>query len=46
MNETGIKDIVIKEIRELAEKNHVNALILFGSRARGILNVPAISTLQ
>lgn len=35
MNETGIKDIVIQEIRELAEKNHVNTVILFGSRARG-----------
>lgn len=32
---TGIKDIVLQEIVQLAEKNHVEKVILFGSRARG-----------
>ncbi len=32
---TGIKSKVIQEIIELAKKNHVDKVILFGSRARG-----------
>jgi predicted nucleotidyltransferase len=32
---TGIKPIVLDEIRELAHKYHVKKVILFGSRARG-----------
>lgn len=35
MNDTGIKAEVISEIRALAEKNGINTVILFGSRARG-----------
>ncbi len=35
MNETGIKEIVIKEIIELAQKHGLEKVILFGSRARG-----------
>lgn len=35
MQETGIKPLVLKEIRELAEKYNLNKVILFGSRARG-----------
>ena len=35
MTETGIKPLVIQEIRKLAEKYGVNKVILFGSRARG-----------
>ena len=35
MTETGIKPLVIQEIRELAKKYGVNKVILFGSRARG-----------
>lgn len=35
MKEHGIKDIVIKEIVELAEICNLNKVILFGSRARG-----------
>ncbi|WP_455721547.1 nucleotidyltransferase family protein [Agathobacter sp.] len=32
---TGIKDKVLQEITELAKKNRVEKVILFGSRARG-----------
>lgn len=32
---TGIKQTVLNEIIVLAKKNHVQKLILFGSRARG-----------
>lgn len=32
---TGIKLRVIEEIRDLAEKYHIEKVILFGSRARG-----------
>lgn len=32
---TGIKPQVQTEICQLAEKNHLNKVILFGSRARG-----------
>lgn len=35
MTETGIKAIVLTEIRELADKYHLDKVILFGSRARG-----------
>lgn len=35
MNNTGIKEQVIQEIRDLAKKNNVDKVILFGSRARG-----------
>lgn len=35
MEETGIKQIVIEEIRDLARKYKVKKVILFGSRARG-----------
>ncbi len=35
MNETGIKQSVIKEIIDLAKKHGINRIILFGSRARG-----------
>ena len=35
MEETGIKDSVIDEIRDLAKKCGVGKVILFGSRARG-----------
>ena len=35
MRNTGIKDNVIREIVELAEKHDLNKVILFGSRARG-----------
>ncbi|MCD7836511.1 MAG: nucleotidyltransferase domain-containing protein [Lachnospiraceae bacterium] len=33
--ETGIKEKVMQEITELAKKNNVTKLVLFGSRARG-----------
>lgn len=33
--ETGIKQIVITEIEELAKKYNIEKVILFGSRARG-----------
>lgn len=33
--ETGIKAVVVQEICMLAEKYHVQKVILFGSRARG-----------
>ena len=32
---TGISNKVIEEIQNIALKNHVNKVILFGSRARG-----------
>ena len=32
---TGIKPLVIEEIRELAKKHGLGKVILFGSRARG-----------
>ena len=32
---TGLKQKVIQEIVQLAQKNHVEQVILFGSRARG-----------
>lgn len=35
MSETGIKPIVLEQIRNLAEKNGIDKVILFGSRARG-----------
>ncbi len=35
MTDTGIKPVVIEEIRELAKKYDVERVILFGSRARG-----------
>lgn len=35
MTETGIKAIVLTEISELADKYHLDKVILFGSRARG-----------
>lgn len=35
MEENGIKQIVIEEIRDLARKYQVKKVILFGSRARG-----------
>lgn len=35
MMNTGIKSLVIEEIRTLAERYHVDKVILFGSRARG-----------
>ena len=33
--ETGIKKIVVQEIRELAQQYNIEKVILFGSRARG-----------
>lgn len=35
MNDTGIRDHVIEEIRMLAEKYQIEKIYLFGSRARG-----------
>ena len=35
MRNTGIKDNVIREIVELAQKHDLKKVILFGSRARG-----------
>lgn len=35
MEDTGIKRIVLREIRELAEKHQAEKVILPGSRARG-----------
>ena len=35
MKETGIQDVVIEEIVELAKTYNLNKVILFGSRARG-----------
>lgn len=35
MENTGIKEKVLDEIRMLAQKYHVQQVLLFGSRARG-----------
>lgn len=35
MEETGIKEMVIEEIQNIAKKNNVKKVVLFGSRARG-----------
>lgn len=35
MEDNGIKSVVIKEIRNFAQKYGVDTVILFGSRARG-----------
>ena len=35
MEDNGIKSVVIKEIRDFAQKYGVDTVILFGSRARG-----------
>ena len=35
MEDNGIKSVVIKEIRDFAQKYGVDIVILFGSRARG-----------
>ncbi len=35
MEQTGIKPIVIEEIRDLARRHGIEKVILFGSRARG-----------
>ena len=35
MNETGIKEQVLLEIRDLADTHHIQRVLLFGSRARG-----------
>ncbi len=35
MEQTGIREQVLEEIRDLAEKYHLKKVILFGSRARG-----------
>ncbi len=35
MNQTGIHEAVLEEIRTLAKANHIQKVILFGSRARG-----------
>lgn len=35
MEDNGIKSVVIKEIRDFAQKYGVDVVILFGSRARG-----------
>ena len=35
MEETGIRPIVIQQIRQLAQKYGIEKVILFGSRARG-----------
>lgn len=35
MNQTGIHEEVLEEIRTLAKANHIQKVILFGSRARG-----------
>lgn len=32
---TGIKACVVEEIRTLAQKHHIEKVVLFGSRARG-----------
>ena len=45
MQETGIKSAVIQEICELARKYQIERVVLFGSRAREIINVRAISIL-
>lgn len=35
MAETGIREIVLQELCELARKHNLDKVILFGSRARG-----------
>lgn len=35
MRETGIKPLVIEEIKKLAQKYQIQKVILYGSRARG-----------
>lgn len=35
MENTGIKPLVIQEVRQLAQKYRIDRVILFGSRARG-----------
>lgn len=35
MEKTGIKNIVLIQISDLAKKHQINQVILFGSRARG-----------
>ena len=35
VKETGIRPIVIEEIRNFARKNGIKKVVLFGSRARG-----------
>lgn len=35
LEKTGIRSVVIKEIRTLAEKYEIEQVLLFGSRARG-----------
>ena len=35
MEDNGIKSVVIKEIRDFAQKYGMDTVILFGSRARG-----------
>ena len=35
MEETGIDGEVLREVCDLAEKYHIQKVILFGSRARG-----------
>lgn len=35
MEQTGIREKVLQEIRELAQKYEIEQVILFGSRARG-----------
>ena len=35
VKETGIRPIVIEEIRNFARKNCIKKVVLFGSRARG-----------
>lgn len=35
MEGTGIKPVVIQEIRSLAQKHRIDQVVLFGSRARG-----------
>lgn len=42
MSETGIREDVLEEIRSLAQKHHIDKVILFGSRARGIFRKQAI----
>lgn len=40
--DTGIRAVVMEEIRELARRHGLEQVILFGSRARGIMDGPAI----
>lgn len=39
MERTGIKPIVLEEIKRIAEEYEVKKVILFGSRARGDLSL-------